>query len=691
MLRPFFALLLLLLLLCARPAAALETAPVIGSHDTATLITDSDSVRPGHPLHVALRLRLAPGWHTYWRNPGDAGAPPDVTLTLRPAAARAGDIEWPAPERLPDGPLMSYGYTGDVVLPLTVTVPATAAPGPLSIQAQAEWLVCAAICIPRQGIFRLTVPPGDGAPSAEAPLFARAVARLPAASPFVASISPDARLFLRGPGLSPANVSRAWFFPDTPGVIDQDAPQRLAVRYGVVSLALHPGPNFHAAAPLAGVLTLVDGHGTPSHLTVLARPGAAPADPAALPLLRMLGFAFLGGLILNLMPCVFPVLAMKAMAIARLSGAERREIRLHALSYTGGVLLTFGVIGGMLLALRQAGIAAGWGFQFQSPAFVAAMAWLLFAVGLNLSGVFSFGSGVAGFGQSLAVRPGHAGSFFTGTLAVLVATPCTAPFMAAALAAALAAPAGVTVAGFLAMGAGLAAPSALLAAAPTLARALPRPGVWMEVLRQALAFPMYGACVWLLWVVSQEAGPTGVLAAASGLLLIGFGAWALGLAGRSSGRGRRLARAAGLAAALAAAAVLPGIPTLSAGAGASTAGGGGLLPGAEPFTTARLASLRAAQRPVFVDITAAWCITCLVNERVALATRQVRDAFAAHRVTLLRGDWTRQDPDVTEFLHRHDRDGVPLYVYFPPDGPPRTLPQILTATMVLHALGSAGG
>jgi thiol:disulfide interchange protein DsbD len=310
------------------------------------------------------------------------------------------------------------------------------------------------------------------------------------------------------------------------------------------------------------------------------------------------------------------------------------------------------------------------------------MAWLLFGVGLNLSGVFEIGSRLAGAGQHLAARGGHSGSFFTGLLAVLVATPCTAPFMGVAIAAALAAPPAETILVFLAMGLGLAAPYALFAAVPALGRLAPPPGRWMDRLRQGLAFPMYGASAWLVWVVSQEAGPAGVLGTVAGLVLLGFAAWMIGVAQQEAGRTRRLAQSVAAAALLLALAVLSGIGGAPPAASPAEAG-------VEAYSATRLAALRAEGRPVFVNMTAAWCVTCLVNERVAIASAPVRDAFAAHHVAYLKGDWTRQDGAITAFLREHGRDGVPLYVYFPPgEQPPEVLPQILTEQTVLRAIGA---
>ncbi len=684
------AVLVPLAVLAAMPARAGESAAVRSSRATVTLVSDTDAVRSGEPLRLGLRMRLAPGWHTYWRNPGDAGVPPELTLTL-PDGATAGDLQWPTPVRLSEGPLMTYGYTGEVLLPVVVTP----GPDPLHVEASATWLVCEKICVPEEGRFTLDLPPGAPAPSAQAPLFAAAEARMPRPSPFPATVAPDGTLTLRGAGLSAATVRDAWFFPDGDGAVENAAPQRLAAGDGEVSLLLKlgllkpeplkPGQAAAAVSGLAGTVVLRDPGGQETYLNVAAQPGAAPAAAlAAAPLAETLLLALLGGLLLNLMPCVFPVLAMKAMALARMSGAALGEVRRHALSYTAGVMVAFGALGGALLALRTAGGAVGWGFQFQSPAFVAAMAWVLFGVGLNLSGVFQVGGRLAGAGQGLASRGGHAGSFATGALAVLVATPCTAPFMGAAIAAALAAPAPLTLAVFGAMGLGLAAPYALLALLPGAARLLPRPGAWMDVLRGVLAFPMYAAAAWLVWVISQQAGPDGVLAALGGLLLVGFAAWSYGLTRASNGRW--LGRGAALAAVALAAALLPALNSAPAAQAQ-----GETAAGIEPYTPARLASLRADGRPVFVNMTAAWCVSCLVNERVALAPAAVRDAFATHRVAYLKGDWTRGDPAITAFLREHGRDGVPLYVFYPAgSGAPTVLPQILTEATVLEQLDRAG-
>jgi DsbC/DsbD-like thiol-disulfide interchange protein len=674
----------------ATPAWAGESAPVRSDRATMTLAAETASVAPGQPFRIGLRQRLAPGWHTYWTNPGDAGTPPELALTL-PEGATAGEIQWPAPHRIPFGPLVNYGYEGSTLLPLTVTPPAGLQPGQsFTIQAQGNWLVCEQVCIPEEGSFTLTLPVEATArpDPAMAPLFQQAEAELPRPAPWQATAGfqgQQGALLLSGEDISPQSVKEAFFFPAEWGVLDHAGAQPVQVEPGALRIGLPRGAA-ELPAQLAGVVAITDGAGVRSAYTISATPGPVPALPggggaAGLSLAQALLWAALGGLILNLMPCVFPILAMKALAIARLSGAARAEVRGHAASYTAGVVLSFLLLGGGLLALRLAGQSAGWGFQFTSPVFVALTGWLMLAVGLNLSGVFHVG-GPVGAGSGLAARGGHLGSFATGALAVLVATPCTAPFMAAAIGAAMTLPPAGTLAVFGAMGLGMAAPYALLALFPGLANRLPRPGLWMERLKQGLAFPMYAAALWLLWVLAQLTGPEGLAAALAGGLAIGFGAWALGTAQSSRGRGRMLGRGGGAIALLLAAALLPRLYAAPAPNAAATAEAG-----AEPWSEAGVAAARAAGRPVFVNMTAAWCITCKVNERVALSTEAVRGAFAQRNVAYFTGDWTRGGEAIATLLRAHGREGVPLYLVYPAGGgAPQVLPQILTESIVLRAL-----
>ena len=578
---------------------------------------------------------------------------------------------------------MTFGYAGEVVLPVTVTPGAEAG----TIEARANWLVCEKICVPEEGVFRLVLPGGSGAPSAEAPLFAAADRAMPRPFAGTAHIGPDGTLSILAPELTSASVSEAWFFPEVPGLVAHSKKQALRTHADGLSLSLTPAMDFRPGTPLAGVLAVTDRGGQRSHFVIIAPPYAGSGNlavPAGLPLAHAILFAFLGGLILNLMPCVFPVLAMKAVSLSGLADMARGEARKGALFYTLGILAAFAILAGALIAARQAGVAVGWGFQFQSPVFVAVMAWLLFAIGLNLSGVFQVRTRLAGVGQGMTAGGGWLGSFSTGFLAAVVATPCTAPFMGAAIAVALTASLPVMAGVFLAMGLGLAAPYVALTVVPALGRLLPRPGAWMDVLKQILAFPMYAASAWLVWVISQSLGSGGVLVALVGLLLVGFAGWALGLAQESARGGPRLiARGMAVLAVVAAVALLPGLAAQEPAATGAVAEAG-----TEPFSPARLAALRAEGRPVFVNMTAAWCITCLVNERIALAPAAVRAAFAGQGVVYLKGDWTRQDKDITAFLRQHGRDGVPLYVFYPPGGDGMVLPQILTEGTMLAAIAA---
>ena len=706
-----FQLVLALCLFGARAAHALESAPVKTPHAEVTLISETDVAERGKPFRLGLHFALAKGWHIYWLNPGEAGEPPHLDLTLPPGATASG-FAWPTPLRIPEGPVMTYSYIGDVTLPLSVTLSGSDTASSFPVKARASWLICESICIPEEGKFELDLPIGaTSTASREAPLFAASDERLPQPSPFDAKLSTDGALSITGEGISPSTVHEAWFFPQKLDMIDDAAPQELAVRDGRLSLSLKPAKSFDPKTALSGVLVLKNEAGVERFIQIGDRPeevASALASPAAsaglerqaigapspalsenadVGVLTMLVFALIGGLILNLMPCVFPILAIKAVGIASLSGHERATVRGHALSYTLGVLFAFAALGMSLLAFRTAGSFAGWGFQFQSPVFVAGMAFVFTLVGLNLSGVFEIGGSFVGAGESLAARGGHIGSFFTGLLAVLVATPCTAPFMGAAIAAALTAPALVMLGVFLMMGLGLAAPYLLIGFLPGLARLLPKPGPWMGIFRQALAFPMYAAAAWLVWVISEQAGPDGVLATVTGIVLLGLAAWIFGVTQMRERRPRLVGKALAGIAALGVLFVLYDVMTSPEPAAISAVS----TSGEKPYSASRLAALRAEGRPVFVNMTAAWCVTCLVNERIALSSDAVKQAFADRNVAYLRGDWTRADPAISDFLRQHGRDGVPLYVLFPPKGGQGiVLPQILTANAVIEALDSFG-
>jgi thiol:disulfide interchange protein DsbD len=572
------------LLVAALLSANVANAP----HVQAELVAERDALAPGENW-VALRLAPEAGWHTYHRDPGDTGLASALAWTLPPGYA-AGEIQWPAPETFRLGDETSYGYSTETLHLVAITVPADAAGGEATLEAQASWLVCKDLCIPGKARLTLTLPVREapGAPTAWAAAF-------------------------------------------------EATRQRL------------PQPGGYAASEVRS-------------------PASEPTPPAAAPSLALaLGLALLGGLILNLMPCVFPVLSIKAVSIMEARGAEHRHQRGHALAYTAGVLASTLAAGASILALRAMGQSLGWGFQLQSPVFVAVIAYLLFALGLSMSGVVQFGTSIMGVGQSLTVRDGYAGSFFTGVLAVVVASPCTAPFMGTALGYALTQPAVIALAVFAALGLGLALPFLLIGFVPPLARLLPRPGAWMETFKQAMAFPLYLTVAWLVWVLARQTGVDAVPVVLSGLVMIAVASWLMHRHGPVS----RALRYAALVVAVG----LLFVPSLDAP-----------QVQAQAYSDARLAELRAQGRPVFVNLTADWCLTCKFNERAAIGTDAVREAMARRGVVTLVGDWTRADPALTAVLTRFNRAGVPLYLLYAPAGEPQVLPQVLTPDGMVEAI-----
>lgn len=701
------------------------------------LVSASSQVAPGQTVRLALEQRIAPHWHTYWKNPGDSGQPTSIEWSLpktSTSTAIASDIQWPAPKRFDVGPITNYGYENEVLLLTDIRLPQDLTPGSTTtLTADATWLVCREECIPQQATLSLSLPVATVAkPSPDAARLSTAFAALPAKAPFDASSRIEGKaLVVSWPVASTASAQQALFMPNDWGRIEHAAKPRLDRDGDSWRLRMPVGEQpATAGQPLEGLL-LVDGQAWEVSMPVTGVvPGAVtdastsrsttgPAAAAAadagvagrsgdsegggdLSLWTAMGLALLGGLILNLMPCVFPVLAIKALGFLQGSAKEHRR---QGLAYTAGVLAAFAALGAALLALRGAGDSVGWGFQFHSPLFVLLLAWLMFVLGLSLAGVLQIGAGFAGIGQGLASKPGLTGSFFTGVLATVVATPCTAPFMGAAMAFALAQPAPQLMAVFLSLGLGLALPYLALAWWPALQRRMPRPGAWMDVLKQALAFPMFAAAIWLVWVLAQQAGPMGVLVALVGMGLLALAAWVRAVSRQASARWRWIGLGTAVAAVAGTIALVPSLSAMvdldasspgvaSAGmgaAGAGTTGGAGASTADslhEPYSPERLAQLRAQGKPVFVNLTASWCITCLVNERVALSTDEVREAFARQGVTYLKGDWTRQDPRITALLKQHDRSGVPLYLFYPAgsSGSAQVLPQLLTPGIVTAAL-----
>jgi thiol:disulfide interchange protein/DsbC/DsbD-like thiol-disulfide interchange protein len=688
--------------LAAQPAPAPTVqgpAPPGPPRVSVTLLSEVASVEPGSSFWVGLRQRITPGWHTYWTNPGDSGEPPTVDWAL-PTGWQAGPLVFPQPERVPVPPLMSYGYTDEVVLLTRLTAPAGLAPGmPVALRAHAAWLVCEKICIPEEADVALTLPVVAGRPAPDAtgaPLIERARRAVPAPSPWPTTLRATAEtvsIEVAAPGLVADGIAEVAFFPGRWGVIDHAAPQEVTIgRSGITLRAARGLLPDGAATDLDGVLVIrekLDQGPVSQAFAIRAVAGGSSGAGPSLSLLAAIGLALAGGLVLNLMPCVLPVLSLKAMALVGHAEARAVVVRRHGLAYTAGVLASFAVVAGALLELRAGGAQIGWGFQLQSPLFVTALAYVLFTLALGLSGLVVIGGRFTGLGQGLASRPGYAGSFFTGALATVAATPCTAPFMGAAVGYALTQPPAAALAVFEALGLGLALPFLALSLVPAWRRLLPRPGPWMARLGQALAFPLYASVAWLVWVVSLQTGPDGVALLLAGLLLIGFAAW-VHRAGRTAAPPWRRA-ATGVA--LGSVAVAIGLAPLAASSppAAATAGVTGGVRW-EAFSPKRLAELRAQGKPVFVNFTAAWCITCLVNERVALRSTAVAESFARRGVVYLKADWTSRSAEIASVLGAFGRSGVPLYVVYPArSGPaaapePRVLPQILSEGTIIDAI-----
>ena len=693
-----------LALVCWQGAA--RAAPPMSELVQAQLIAEPAAVAPGEAFWVGIRLRIKEHWHVYWRNPGDSGEAVAVTWTLPPGFA-ADPMVWPTPSRIPVAHLVNFGYERETTLLTRIVPPTTVAAGTsLGLEAHVSWLVCEKECIPGETRLSLALPvagPGPGAsPSLDSrtrAIFDAARATLPQPSPWPArmDVGPEwLTLNVAAPGLKADAIRSAFFFPHAETLIQHAAPQQLQVTGDGIALriqrsALSTTPPTDAG----GVLVIEEALGTTTARQALAlanvgigqaaTPTHATASLAAI--LQAAILALLGGIILNLMPCVFPVLSIKVLGLIELSGGSRPDVRRHGLAYTAGVLAAFAALGAALLGLRAAGTEVGWGFQLQSPVTVAVLAYVLFAMGLSLSGVFYLGSSLQAVGARLTRHSGLAGSFSTGVLAAVVATPCTAPFMATAVGFALTQPAVVALTVILALGLGLALPFLLLTLVPHLIGRLPRPGAWMETLKQLLAFPVYATVAWLVWVLTQQVGPTGLLAALIGFVLIGLAAWSFDFAQTAAPWARRLAFGTVAASLVAAAVLVVGLDRAGPASTPQTAANSD----SERFTPQRLAELLAADRPVFVNMTAAWCITCLVNEHAALSNAAVKAAFAARGIAYLKGDWTSRNPEITRVLERHGRSGVPLYLLYAGGAEPIVLPQVLTPAIVLGELDRIPG
>jgi len=685
-----------------------------------------DGIDPGKTVWVGLQLAHQPHWHTYWKNAGDSGLPTKLEWTL-PAGVTAGDIAWPAPQKIAIGSLANFGYEGTVLLPVPLTIARDFKPaalsGDLEVKLFASWLVCRQECVPQEGHFVLRIPlRGSTALNAAAFDAARAVQPKPFAGPAVAAV---AAVAADGVTFTVRGLPAAWqgkplnLFPETTEIIETAASPS-ATRpagqgwNGAVWSARVPLSAQRTASPV--VLPIVLSLGADSVVTdarvdgtwpAVAAPGTvSPALQAALdantrtalPLavetsknvsmggwLWALLAAVLGGLILNLMPCVFPVLAIKMLGFAQHSGTHRNELRAQGLAYTAGVVASFLALGGLMLALRAGGEQLGWGFQLQSPGVIAALALLFTLIGLNLVGLLEVGTILPSGLATLQLRHPLGDAFLTGVLAVAIASPCTAPFMGASLGYAIALPAAQALGIFAALGLGLALPYLAATWVPAVAHWLPKPGAWMVNLRTFMAFPMWATVVWLVWVLGHLSGVDGAASLLALLLMVALVVWALNLPGRG---GRAVAIFSIAACALLAGAIGQNIFKLEeaplAASGPQTADGTSW----QAWAPGRVEAELAAGKPVFVDFTAAWCITCQVNKKTTLVNADVVGDFAARGVTLLRADWTRRDPAITKALEALGRSGVPVYVLYKAGRPPVVLSEILSVSELRSALAT---
>jgi thiol:disulfide interchange protein DsbD len=671
------------------------------AHLHVQLIVPAAQLNRGASSNAGLYFKLEPGWHVYWQNAGDSGEPPNIQWTL-PTGITAGPMQFPAPSRLPLGPLMDFGYENEVLFPFSLDVASSAKPGPVALHARVNWLVCREVCIPGKAelesdrvVSATPVEVAELSPDKE--IYDRLVGQLPRPLPFndIAVFQPTATGFRLAVSTG-QRETQAEFFPEDENILDNPAPQPVTPNATGLILDLKKDPNLTAnPTQLRGVLELPGGRNyeiTATRVVSLGvagmefMPTAASAFSIAA-LARVVGLAFLGGLLLNLMPCVFPVLFLKGLALVNSGNEEKHKLRAHGFVYTIGILVSFWALVALLLGLRAAGATLGWGFQFQSPVFLSLMAALLFFLGLSLAGQFEIGLTLTSAGGSLAAKQGYAGSFFTGVLAVVVATPCTAPFMGAAIGYALAQPAAVTFAVFTALALGLAAPYVALTLQPAWTRLLPRPGVWMDILKQAISVPIFATVIWLAWVVAQAYGADLLLALLAIFLLLAIAGWFLG-----RWPAKRWATAVAgliLLTALVACITAPREFSAAPSSASAQASSGGTAAGNtwQPWSADAVQHSLAAGQPVFVDFTASWCLSCQVNERVALDRPEVMQAFAAANVLLLRADWTREDPAITQALTALGRSGVPVYAFYTPgQSAPQLLPQVLTPGIVTGAL-----
>lgn len=717
--------------------------PVKAQHLTAELVSLGSTIAPGGTQQVGLVLTLDEGWHVYWLNPGAAGEPPQITWTL-PTGITAGPMRFPTPTQLPLGPLMDYGYEDEVALPVTVAASSAMHPGVVHLDAAVSWMVCAQVCLPGKAHLGIDLKVQPGA--VQGPLvgaLGEAITLIPKPLPANAKLTivADAHQFLLtfSDGKRETNAE---FYPypsevdasgeQAPDPVVFTADQAIVPQRDGLRLYVPRSPDAKALpATLHGVLKLSDAEAYEIDEKVVPGEIEEPAadSSAGITAMGAIGLAFLGGILLNLMPCVFPVLFLKGLSLVQSSNESRADLRRHGLIYALGILVSFWAIVAVLLALRTTGSLAGWGFQLQSPVFLALLASLIFMLALSLAGQFEIGLSLTSVGSSLVDQPGldgvgagkqsYAGSFLTGVLATVVATPCTAPLMGAAIGFALVQTAGVTFAVFTALALGLAAPYVLLSWQPAWVRLLPRPGAWMEVLKQFTSVPLFATAIWLAWVYGQlhtaggsaSAGVDQMALLLGCFLLLAIAGWALGRwpAKRASLIAAVLLILLGLAIPLSQTRSTAHVPTAEQSKAGPTSAGEVNVTGQasnakkstsdagssasvelewRPYSEQALNEARAAGHPVFIDFTAAWCLSCQFNEKAVLRSSDVESALRIHNVVLLKADWTNSDPEITQKLASLGRAGVPTYVLYSAnqESAADVLPELLTKSLVLAAI-----
>lgn len=683
------------------------------------LLAETTSIVPGETTWLGLRLDPAEHWHTYWKMGGDSGEPTSLNEWQAPEGTQIGEIQWPAPYWLPfyETDLVNFAYEQEILLPIAVTIPADYEGDTVELSTLAYWNVCEQICIPGEQRLSLTLPVADVAEfdAENAELFATARSQLPETDHSIQSLIAVAgervSLGFESDDAIFSDYVDAWFFPEQRRVIKPGPLRDVSIQGNLLQIT-HQQPRRMLEDPqVYGTLVLATADGE-RRAFEFSDPAADATSTTIMPMaavsadgssngpgtagvegnvLVFMGLALLGGIILNLMPCVFPVLSIKALSIAKNAGETRSKQRMDGLVYTAGIIVAFVVLASVLIALRAGGEAIGWAFQFQQPWFLAFIVYLFFLMALSLSGVFEIGTSLMGTGSSLTQRSGYQGSFFTGVLATVVATPCTAPFMGPAIGFALTQSWIVAMLVFVALGLGMALPILLLSFAPALNRYMPRPGAWMVTFKQLLAFPLYASALFFLWVLGNQVGVMGMSLVLGVCMLMAFAAWVYQRR-ISMGPIFRSFSAATVTAVLALAVYLTQTPFLQTQVSTSSAGG---LAGSganqfEAFSSVRVEELRAAGRPVFVNMTADWCITCLANEQTTLGTERVKQAMADNDITYMKGDWTNEDPEISAVLEYFNRPSVPLYILYPGDldAEPVILPQILTPGVVSEAFNN---